>query len=575
MILLSGHSRTPAYKVPVEALSVELKERASTATMVPADMTGITTESWFLDDTNPGAGIVWRVISIETAYAINTPTIRMEHVINTLRDRILFGDIEAGDITGTGSDTCTAEQAVRYILSKQSDWRLGSFGFNVSKPYKFNGDTLYDAIVKVCRTLDGAWWSYDMSSYPFTLHITQRPGGVACEMRAGRNITAITKTIDKSGLYTRFYPIGKDDLHLPNEYASRNEGIYGTICKVETDLSLDSVEELTDWANERLRKHSDPDVNITAEGLDLADATGESLDRLTLGRICRVPLPEFGTTIEEYIIGLNYRDKVHKPEEVTVTLSNKQDDVMNESSLETILAEEIKTGAGKSGGGGGGRGAAKQQKEDHAWFEDTNDHVAMCAVGIIGTDAQGNPNWYRLSRLEVNENGIYGEVVGVQNDVEVAKSRIDQNEYRIQSEVTRAVGAESQLSSRIVQTATSITAEVNRATAAEGQLSSRITINAQGIESKVSKNGVISSINQSAESVVISASRINLSGYVTASELEATDARITNLMTGRSVAASLSATNVWAASGLYFQGNPLSMKSASINGTSIYYVAWA
>jgi hypothetical protein len=116
MILLSGHSLTRSRKVPMEKLSLRLSERNSTASMVPADMSGINTESWFLDETNPGAGIVWRVRSIQTAYAINTPTVTLEHIINTLKDRIIFGEIETKDISG--NDTCTAEEAVRFILER-------------------------------------------------------------------------------------------------------------------------------------------------------------------------------------------------------------------------------------------------------------------------------------------------------------------------------------------------------------------------------------------------------------------------------------------------------------------------
>ena len=50
-------------------------------------------------------------------------------------------------------------------------------------------------------------------------------------------------------------------------------------------------------------------------------------------------------------------------------------------------------------------------------------------------------------------------------------------------------------------------------------LSTRITANANGLTTKVEKNGVISSINQSSESVTINASKVNLSGYVTVSSL--------------------------------------------------------
>lgn len=54
----------------------------------------------------------------------------------------------------------------------------------------------------------------------------------------------------------------------------------------------------------------------------------------------------------------------------------------------------------------------------------------------------------------------------------------------------------------------------NRVSSAE----SSITQNAEKIESKVSKDGVVSAINQSAESVTINASKINFNGVVTANE---------------------------------------------------------
>ena len=66
MFLLNGHSLTPVRGVPAEALSLTLKERDSTASITPVDMTGIQIGSWLQDDTEPGKGIVWRVKSIRT-----------------------------------------------------------------------------------------------------------------------------------------------------------------------------------------------------------------------------------------------------------------------------------------------------------------------------------------------------------------------------------------------------------------------------------------------------------------------------------------------------------------------------
>ena len=80
-------------------------------------------------------------------------------------------------------------------------------------------------------------------------------------------------------------------------------------------------------------------------------------------------------------------------------------------------------------------------------------------------------------------------------------------------------GDVTSLSTRITANANGLSAEITRASNAEGSLSTRITANANGLTTKVEKNGVISSINQSSESVTINASKVNLSGYVTVSSL--------------------------------------------------------
>ena len=458
MILLNGHSLTPMARVPLEGMSLKLTERDSTAAITPAVMTGITDGVWLKDDTEPGAGIVWRVRSIQQAYATNTPTVQLEHAVNTLRDAILFGEIKPENISG--GSTCTAKQAVEYILARSADWTLGQFDYaSVSNPYKFDGDTLYDALEKVTETLSDPWWSYDFSVYPFKLNITQKPAGVACELRSGRNLTAISRTVDRSGMYTRFYPIGKEDLHVPGDYISKNESLYGAVAHVETDQSLETVAELTAWANDKLDRHAQPRVTISADGMELSAATGEPLDKLTLGRLCRIPLNEFSTVIEERIVELNYRDKVHAPEVVTITMANAREDVTR------IIADTIKQAAR----GGGGRAGARQQKEDHAWFEDTDEHVAMCAKGIVGVDASGEPNWLLLSQIIVDGTGIHQHVTEVQEDLVTAEASIEVNAQAITAEVTRAQGAESSLSGQLVVEAGKVAMVVGTRTTQSGE----------------------------------------------------------------------------------------------------------
>ena len=381
MILLTSGSLTQVKLIDEIEKDLTLRERDSTASISVESTDGISVNSWVKDYCGPGSGIVWRVKGIRQAFGKGLPEIELEHIINTLKDRILFGEITPETIAGSGATTCTALQAVTYILNQQSDWVLGTFSFSsVSSAYKFDGDTLLDALKKVSNTLEEPWWSYDMSSYPFTLNITAKPSGVGCEMRAGRNLETISRTIDKTGMYTRFYPIGKDDLHISGNYVSKNESTYGVIAKVETDQSIDTTAGLTAWANERLNKHAQPRVNITAKGLSVANATGETLDDLTLGRICRVPLPEYSTTIEERITELHYTDAKNRPEDVEVTMSNEKDD---RTTFATLISNEIKQGAGPSGGGA--RGGARQQKEDHAWLEDNTDSIGF----VVGKNQDG------------------------------------------------------------------------------------------------------------------------------------------------------------------------------------------
>lgn len=496
MILLNGHSLTPVRRLYLESQKLTLNERESVSDLSTTDTDGITMNSWLQDDTDPGAGIVWRVRSIKEEFATETTTVQLEHIINVLRDKLLFGEIKADTITGVqGATTCTALQAVNYILAQQSDWTLYSFDYaSVTNAYTFDGDSLFDALVRVTETLDDAYWSYDTTVYPFRLSITAKPAGTACEMRPGRNLVSVNRSIDRGGMYTRFYPIGKDDLHIPGNYVDKNTSLYGIVSHVETDTSRESVADLTAWANERLKRHAEPQVTTTADGLEIAEATGEPLDRLTLMRICRMPLPEYGTTIEERITELTYRDKIHEPTVVRITMGNQQEDIVK------LIAREIKEGAGPSGSGrgGGGRGGARQEREDHAWFEDTDEHVAMCAEGIVGKDAQGNPNWVLLSQIVVDGTGVHQSVTEVKEDLVVAEASIELNQNAITAEVTRATGAESALSGRI--------------TVEAGKITQIVT--AVGDNGQVTAASIVAAVNNAGSSVTISADVIDLDGIV-------------------------------------------------------------
>lgn len=104
-------------------------------------------------------------------------------------------------------------------------------------------------------------------------------------------------------------------------------------------------------------------------------------------------------------------------------------------------------------------------------------------------------------------------------DISVAKAQADAAQTTANTAKNTADTAKSTAEtaiSRIIVAENSITSEVSRAKGAESALGSRITQTETEIESKVSAGEIASSINQTAQSVKINASKINFNGLVTA-----------------------------------------------------------
>ena len=471
IILLNGRSLVPKHKFQPEKLSINLSERQSTASMtIGPDVPVISVGDWVRIESGPGDGIVWRVKTIDEQFDKKTRTISLEHMILALKDRLMFGEIKPKDISGNNSNP-TAQQTVGYILNYQTDWAPGDIQYTVSNPYNFNGDDLFSAIETVSSSLADCIWEYDFSVYPFRLHIRRMDSSVCSEMRTDRNIKTLKKTIDRSRMYTRHYPIGKNNLKISGNYVSKNESIYGVICKTETDQSKETESELKTWAQERLDRHCEPSVTITISGIDLSASTGESLDRFYIGKMCRVPLPEFSTTINERVTKLSYNDVIADPTNVSITLANDMEDVAS-------IINSLTSSSSKSS-----RTSAKDDEEKHAWLIEANDHVGLLAEAVAGEGA--DRDWSRVSSIIVDGQGIHQQVKKVQGDLTAAETRIDMNEEAITLEAQRATTAEGELSGRITVTANDITMEVTNRQNADNEMSSRITATAEAIEAEV------------------------------------------------------------------------------------------
>lgn len=323
-----------------ERFALTLTERSSQATItIGPDAPELSPGVLLQDDSGPQAGIVWRVKSVSTDYNTNTRTVNCEHAINSLRDFIAFGEITPADITGNPkATTCTNLEVMYYIMNKQYPdqgiggetpvlWRFGSVVGLYSGAYSFNGDDLFSIAESVSATMHNPWWTYDFSQKPYVFSIVEAPEDKVCQLRLDRNMKSLQVTEDRSRMYTRIWPIGRNDLKLTERYIGKNTATYGIIDHTETNENITTEADLRRWAGERLDANCEPQLTISVNALDLSGITGEELDRIKLGCRCDVVLPEYGKTFTQRVVSLRWNDTVSDQMNVQITLANVKEDV--------------------------------------------------------------------------------------------------------------------------------------------------------------------------------------------------------------------------------------------------------
>lgn len=230
-----------------------------------------------------------------------------------------------------------------------------------------------------------------------------------------------------------------------------------------------------------------------------------------------------------------------------------------------LQKEEAYNVTGEQGGrsGGGGGGGAKKPTERSEYETE-----------ILKNN--------RMIQLRAYQNDLND----LDNEVKLQEAKITIEANRISQEVADRRDADTELNSQILQTARLIQLEVAERKTAVDALSGRISVQAGKISlvvtetahgSIVNAASIVAGINgQSGSYVQIQANKINLSGYVTASELAATNATINNLMSGYATATEISTANL-RANNFYFGGNRIfsSYQVKTIAGTTIHVLGYA
>lgn len=262
-----------------------------------------------------------------------------EHVIAFLLNDVIDGYLELG---GTGVSTATVIIA---ILAKQTvqRWKLGRCDFDYQFQYSWENTNLLEALFSIPTCFEDKYrWTYDTSSYPWTINLIRQGSERDCEIRRKRNMNAIKRKMDSSRLCTRLYCKGSGEGVNQLTIAEVNDGKpyidadaatiakYGILCSHYIDLTCTDASTLLAKGKQILKEIKAPVFTYTASAIDLYKATGYSWDKFDEGKNVRVVDEEKALDIDAMIIEVSKNDVDGKPLDMSITISSKSSDVSSD-----------------------------------------------------------------------------------------------------------------------------------------------------------------------------------------------------------------------------------------------------
>lgn len=216
-------------------------------------------------------------------------TYTCEHVMATLIDDVLYRYHEIG---GVGTTTA---QCLRYILDRQTvaRWSLQTCAYSYQYAYGLENENLLAALNSIVSPIVQPWmWKTDTTEYgAWMLSVVGRSTTQRGELRYGKNLQGITKTVDPTNLVTRLYMLGYGEGDNQLTLASVTGGTgyiesdtvaqYGVIAKLAVDKSIQDASVLLETARAILAQCDRPYVSYEID----AAAIGETL---TIGDTVRV-----------------------------------------------------------------------------------------------------------------------------------------------------------------------------------------------------------------------------------------------------------------------------------------------
>lgn len=378
-------------------------------------------------------------------------------------------------------------------------------------------------------------------------------------------------------------PAGQKFIEWPEKtalYGRRGRPRYGYF--QNTAIKDPDVLIAKTWAT--LKKCSDPKISVTGTVTDLR-RLGYKDTPLRLHDMAIIDLNPVGIQMYRQVIKLTVdlldatknRPTIGDYLPNIIYINRETEDFVTGGSKGVATRDAGGSNGGSGGGGGGRTRSAKKQGQ----FETD---ILQNERNIILEARQVNENRDVIKAAGMKIDPITGVIIYAEDVENGIGSNFRVTNNMITAEVAQRVSDVSSLSSRIVQTANAITLETTNRMAADSQLSGRITVASNKISLvvretsegyEVNSASIVAGINSDHGSYIkIQADTINLTGYVTASQLAATNASIDNLKSGVTTAAKLSATTLQANSSFNCYGHNLSLIQKTLDGTTYHFLGY-
>lgn len=366
----------------------------------------------------------------------------------------------------------------------------------------------------------------------------------------GVNMIDFSESVSSDDIFTVLLPTGSEGVTMEGITGSKYVKIpnaverYGTVVRAVSFSDIkEAGAELMQAAYDYIEKNykeMPPTLTLTAIDLKRLDF---ALDGFELGT-------RIGILSEPH--GINGSPVCSK---ISYNLEYPEKNIYLFSEIENIggsnRSQMVATGSTKASGGGGGDGGLSK------WIKATDDMLKLTHDKMIVLQVQNSKLTIDAEGMHHEVSDMKGNISKLENTTEGLTSTVQNNTGDISTLTNTALGLTSRVESAEGNISTLQNTSIGLTHTVEGHDGQISTLKntVDGFSSTyVTKSGLVQEINNNEEGILIKASKINLSGYVTANQLEATLADVTWL-SGKVVSVSSISASAGHFTNLYCGGN--------------------